>query len=399
MQNASGSLDLHGADRSGVSGRVGDRALDNRSLSGMGDTANGGRATVADRTWFRDLQAFTIAGWFKTDGAQSIGNGAVLMQQADANGGWSLTSTTSGRLSPAIASSASSTQTATSNVSYGTQNDWVFFAVTFDARPSSNEVQFYVGSSGNDVTSAGQASISATNTSDLVTSQLVIGDRFDGLLDNMRLFTARKDITWIDEDGTSYTRNGNNQDYAVLNLSELQTLRAFDLGINQWNVDADGAWSNNDNWVPNAPNDSDATANFTKAVTARRTVTVDSPVTIGQIRFGAGSYSIAGTSTITFQSATGAATIALGATPQSIIAPLNLLANTTISGTATLTTGGIANSAALVFQTNVDSGAIDGAGSISVAAGTRLTASRIRQAGLSVGANGSARIVANGAAS
>jgi hypothetical protein len=80
----------------------------------------------------------------------------------------------------------------------------------------------------------------------------------------MRLFTARKDITWIDEDGTSYTRAGNNQDYAVLNLTELQTLRAFDLGINQWNVDADGAWSNNDNWVPNAPNAADAIASFTK---------------------------------------------------------------------------------------------------------------------------------------
>ena len=31
-----------------------------------------GKAIIANRTWFRDLQAFTLQGWFKTDGAQSM---------------------------------------------------------------------------------------------------------------------------------------------------------------------------------------------------------------------------------------------------------------------------------------------------------------------------------------
>ncbi|CAN5577566.1 hypothetical protein BH09PLA1_BH09PLA1_14280 [soil metagenome] len=374
LQNSAGTAtDLHSGDSLGTSGRIGDRAFDNRATSSMG-ASGGGKAVVADRTWFRDLQAFTIAGWFKTDGAQTIGSGAVLMSQLDGNGGWSLGSTTAGKLTLTVDAGGSS-KTATSSTSFSLQNAWTFFAVTFDARPSGNEVQFYVGSETSDVASAGAGSISSSNSSDTVLASLTIGDRFDGLLDNMRLFTARKDITWINDDGTTYTRAGNNHDFALLNLSDLQTLRAFDLGINQWNVDADGLWSNNNNWLPNSPDGVDQRANFTKAVTAQRTVIVDSPQTVGSVRFGAGSYSVEGGATLTLQTSRGVAAITLGSPAQTIAAPIRLLSDTTISGNATLTLGHVSAVAGttLSVQSPVVAGSFDSAGSVSVAAGSRVS--------------------------
>src|SRR5262249_28608219 len=146
----------------------------------------------------------TLAGWFKTDGAQTIGNNASLIEQTDATGGWSLRSTSAGKLTLSVGD-GSTTKTATSpSASYNQQNQWVFFAVTFDSRPSGNEVSFYAGTDATQVALVGQGSISSSNTSDTVTAPMVIGSGFDGLLDNIRVFGVRRNVTWIDEDGTSY---------------------------------------------------------------------------------------------------------------------------------------------------------------------------------------------------
>lgn len=53
-----------------------------------------------------------------------------------------------------------------------------------------------------------------------------------------------------------------------------------------WNVDADGSWSNPANWLNNTVADGPgSTAYFTNAITAVRTVTVDSARTNGNLRF------------------------------------------------------------------------------------------------------------------
>src|SRR5581483_7633886 len=117
MSNSSGTLtNLHSSDALGVSGQPGDRAFDNRATPSMG-SATSGKATVANRTWFNDLQAFTLQGWFKTDGAQTIGNNASLIEDSDANGGWSLRATSTGKLTLTM-SDGSSTKTCTSSASY-----------------------------------------------------------------------------------------------------------------------------------------------------------------------------------------------------------------------------------------------------------------------------------------
>jgi hypothetical protein len=68
-----------------------------------------------------------------------------------------------------------------------------------------------------------------------------------------------------------------------------------------WNVDADGSWSTGTNWsAGNGPNGVDAVASFGGIITAARTVTVDTPQTVGAMQFdSAHGYTIAGTSAIT----------------------------------------------------------------------------------------------------
>ena len=230
LKSAAGAAtDLHSAAAMGVSGALGDRAFDNRATASMG-SSSGGRAAVVDRQWFRGVEAFTLQGWFKTDGAQSIGNGASLIEQTDSNGGWSLRAATTGALTLTL-NSGSSTKTAVSNAVFGAQDAWTFFAVTFDARPSSNEVSFYVGSETGGVTLAGTKSINLSNTSDSVRGDLLVGAGFDGLLDNIRLFSARQLIDYIDDSGNTFTKAGNGQNYAVLSQTELQAIRRYDLGI------------------------------------------------------------------------------------------------------------------------------------------------------------------------
>jgi hypothetical protein len=235
LNSAGTATNLHSADALGVSGQSGDRAFDNRATTSMGST--GGKGSIADRTWFRGLQAFTLQGWFKTDGAQTLGNGASLIEQFDANGGWALRSTSAGKLTLTVGD-GSTTKTATSSQVFTQQNQWVFFAVTFDKRPSSNEVSFYVGTDTASITLAGQASISSANTSDTVAVPVTIGSGFDGLLDNMRIFASRRNVTWINDDGTSYINTDvDNFTYGLLDINELRALRAMDLKIALGDVD------------------------------------------------------------------------------------------------------------------------------------------------------------------
>lgn len=68
------------------------------------------------------------------------------------------------------------------------------------------------------------------------------------------------------------------------------------LPSSHWNVNANGNWSTAGNWSLGAPNGINLPADFTSTITAPRTVTVDVPVTIGQITFdNANKYTLNGT--------------------------------------------------------------------------------------------------------
>ncbi len=94
----------------------------------------------------------------------------------------------------------------------------------------------------------------------------------------------------------------------------------------QWWVDADGTWSGAANWSGGVPDAPGAVASFKGAISAPRTVTVDSDMTVGTLNFeNASAYTLAGTRTIRLDSTSGPAAInVLRASNQTINAPIAL---------------------------------------------------------------------------
>jgi hypothetical protein len=150
-----------------------------------------------------------------------------------------------------------------------------------------------------------------------------------------------------------------------------------------WNVDADGDWSNAGNWTGGAPNSVGATANFGSVITAARTVTVDSPQTVGSINFdNANTYTIAGANAITLDTTSGQAAINVTSGSHVVSAPIVLnddLSVTTAAG------GGVAVTGAMTAT---------GRNVTKAGAGTAQFAN-VRASGLSV-TEGVARISAKG---
>jgi hypothetical protein len=68
----------------------------------------------------------------------------------------------------------------------------------------------------------------------------------------------------------------------------------------KWEDDSDGVWSDADNWLGPVPNAYHHDANFTTALSAPRTVTVDGAFTVGSVNFDSAiGYTLEGAGTIT----------------------------------------------------------------------------------------------------
>ncbi|WP_428938199.1 hypothetical protein [Fontivita pretiosa] len=131
-----------------------------------------------------------------------------------------------------------------------------------------------------------------------------------------------------------------------------------------WNVNANGNWSNAANWTGGVPNAPGAVANFGSVITAPRTVTLDAPMTVGVVNFdNANSYTISGSSTLTIDATSGNGAINVLSGSHSIAAPIQLADNTTVA----------------------------------VASGQTLSVQHVRGAGLTVG-SGTMRVINNLAA-
>jgi hypothetical protein len=74
----------------------------------------------------------------------------------------------------------------------------------------------------------------------------------------------------------------------------------------KWSDDSDGTWSDSGNWIGGVPNAFHHDANFTDAITAPRTITVDGAFTVGSINFdNANGYTVTGPGSITLNDSTG----------------------------------------------------------------------------------------------
>jgi hypothetical protein len=95
--------------------------------------------------------------------------------------------------------------------------------------------------------------------------------------------------------------------------------------MNAWNVDANGNWTAASNWSQSVPNGAGAQALFGGVITAPRTVTVDSPITVGRLDFAnANAYTVAGDHPLTFDTASGEVQINVNSGSHSIAAPIVL---------------------------------------------------------------------------
>jgi hypothetical protein len=130
----------------------------------------------------------------------------------------------------------------------------------------------------------------------------------------------------------------------------------------QWNVNANGNWTDGGNWSGGVPNGVGSLANFGGIITAPRTVTLNAPQTVGGIIFNnANSYTVSGSNTLTIDASSGSGSLKVLAGSHTIAAPIVLADDTTVE----------------------------------VAAGQTLSVQHLRGAGLNV-SSGALRIIAGG---
>jgi hypothetical protein len=102
--------------------------------------------------------------------------------------------------------------------------------------------------------------------------------------------------------------------------------------IANWNADAGGNWSTIRNWAGTVPNATDATANFGPVTSAPRTITLDAPMTVGQLNFdSAHAYTLAGPAPLTLDVISGIAAVIVASGAHTIEAPVLLAGDTVVT--------------------------------------------------------------------
>lgn len=99
----------------------------------------------------------------------------------------------------------------------------------------------------------------------------------------------------------------------VLTAADIQAILDQPLpppGDPVWFVDASGSWHDSGNWTADVPNSNSTSALLSSAISAPRTIAVDTPVTIKQLDIdGAEGYVVGGTSSFTFDANAGSAAV------------------------------------------------------------------------------------------
>ena len=149
-------------------------------------------------------------------------------------------------------------------------------------------------------------------------STFSVGDGDDGVNDG----TSAVPTTYIDDlrIGTSY--------------ADVTPVSGAPVTDYEWGVDATGSWDDASNWSGGSgvPSDSAKTAIFGSAITAARTVTTDTTVTVKAIEFdNANQYVIAGAGSVNLEADSGDASIDVVSGDHQFQAVVNLASNTDVA--------------------------------------------------------------------
>ncbi len=202
MRDSNGDIaDLHSAEGGGVSGASDDRAFDNTAASGMGSAGQktGGYAytSSAISSTIGGLESFTVTGWFKSDSV--IDNAAGLVKftaSGSPNAGVYVYASNTGRLTLQVNDINGSY---VPNSDYSITDEWVFFAITYDGTKTSDNVDYYIGTSTESVSLAYTATLDAgtvvaANTGLSVT---VSSRPYDGYMDDIGLYGSYEDDSGV----------------------------------------------------------------------------------------------------------------------------------------------------------------------------------------------------------
>ena len=136
-----------------------------------------------------------------------------------------------------------------------------------------------------------------------------------------------------------------NRSLSPTEISDLYHIAVFGVAPSQWNVTSSGNWTDSANWSGVVPNAVGETASFRSTITSSQVITVNAPITVGNIDFdNANKYTIAGSSTLTLDNSSGLVTVTVASGSHDILAPLALAQNATFAVTlpgSTLTVGNL----------------------------------------------------------
>lgn len=192
LKDASGQdSDLHTDGAWGVSGKPHDRAFNNSASTGMGSLGVGGVALTKSEV-MGDLESFTITGWFNAAKVTPRGGARLVDNSRDARG-FALNALGNGTFGLYVNSTEAF---AVSVPAYNIANEWIFFAVTYNAAATGAEVIFYKGKFTDMVTKVGgeipyEKGRVTANPGMFSVGNVNRGTNnrpFDGYLDNIRIY-------------------------------------------------------------------------------------------------------------------------------------------------------------------------------------------------------------------
>lgn len=194
-------VNMYSASGTGVSGASGDTAMDNTSAGAMGTLGNNpaGASTTSKSANIGTLGSFTIAGWFKADSTPGS-NAKIFELSGTETIGLIAEANQTGRL--ALTVNGSIVGNSTSQSGYASTGSWVFFAVTYDGTSTTNNLNFYLGTSNTStaLSLAGTRSVSEGDIGIGTAAGVGIGNGyysggsanrpFDGLIDDFSFYGA-----------------------------------------------------------------------------------------------------------------------------------------------------------------------------------------------------------------